>query len=74
MTRARPVTFSNRHGLNVGDILRLPLGGQTADLEIVGVYYDAAPDKAAAVREILAVTDYEVFLERSGYAERFSSE
>ena len=48
--------------------------GYALGARIVGVYYDAAPDKAAAVREILAVTDYEVFLERSGYAERFSSE
>lgn len=48
--------------------------GYALGARIVGVYYEVASDKAAAVREILAVTDYETFLERSGYAERFTSE
>ena len=41
---------------------------------IVEAYYDRASDRSAAVREILAVTDYDAFLRRSGYAERFSSD
>ncbi len=38
---------------------------------IVQAYYDQAEDKAQAVTDILGVTDYEAFLEASGYAERF---
>ncbi|MGH7564272.1 MAG: hypothetical protein ACREK5_07595 [Gemmatimonadota bacterium] len=37
---------------------------------ITQAYYEAAPDKARAVHEILGVTDYERFLESSGYADR----
>lgn len=42
-------TFSNRHGLDVGDMLRLPLGGQMAELEVVGVYYDYSSEGGAAI-------------------------
>lgn len=35
--------------------------------EGVETYYEAAEEKEQAVREILAVTDYRAFLERSGY-------
>ncbi len=38
---------------------------------IVQAYYDRAEDKAQAVTDILSVTDYEAFLEKSGYAEKF---
>jgi hypothetical protein len=41
---------------------------------IVQAYYDNAEDKARAVRDILGVTDYAAFLERSGYAARFKSQ
>lgn len=39
--------------------------------EITSAYYANAPDKRQALREILTVTDYEEFLRRSRYAERF---
>ncbi|UCG53024.1 MAG: hypothetical protein JSW58_05570 [Candidatus Latescibacterota bacterium] len=39
---------------------------------IVESYYKNAPDKEKAVREILSVTDYPAFLEKSGYAGQFS--
>ena len=38
---------------------------------IVKAYYDRADDKRRAVREILAVTDYPAFLEKSRYGEQF---
>ncbi|MHC4941526.1 MAG: DUF2268 domain-containing putative Zn-dependent protease [Planctomycetota bacterium] len=38
---------------------------------IVEAYYNNAKDKAKAVSEILSVTDYPAFLEKSGYADKF---
>jgi hypothetical protein len=38
---------------------------------IVESYYDNTADKEQAMRDILGVTDYATFLERSGYAARF---
>ena len=38
---------------------------------IVESYYNNARDKTQAVREILGVTDYPAFLEKSGYAAKF---
>jgi hypothetical protein len=46
--------------------------GYIMGARIVEAFYDRAADKARAVREILAVTDYEAFLEQSGYAKQFS--
>lgn len=40
---------------------------------IVQAFYDQAENKAEAIREVLSVTDYPRFLERSGYASQFSS-
>lgn len=40
---------------------------------IVQAYYENAKDKAAAVQEILSVTDYPAFLEKSGYAKKFEN-
>lgn len=40
---------------------------------ITEAYYENATDKDQAVREILAVTDYRAFLERSGYAVRWTA-
>ncbi len=39
---------------------------------IARAYYDNAADKRQAVRDILAVTDYPVFLARSGYESRLT--
>ncbi len=41
---------------------------------IVQSYYDNGADREHTVNEILSVTDYESFLERSGYANRFTDE
>jgi hypothetical protein len=38
---------------------------------IVEAYYNSGSDRERTVNEILSVTDYESFLERSGYARRF---
>lgn len=38
---------------------------------IVKAYYNRAEDKTKAIDEILSVTDYPAFLERSGYSEKF---
>jgi len=40
---------------------------------IVESYYENAADKKKAIDEILKVTDYKEFLERSNYAEKFSN-
>lgn len=39
--------------------------------KICQAYYDRALDKKKAIREILGVQDYEQFLQKSGYAEKF---
>ena len=45
--------------------------GYFVGFRIVQSYYENAKDKSEAFKEILAVTDYEMFLRKSGYAERF---
>ncbi len=53
----------------------MPGQGRPADLgywvgyRIARAYYERAPDKTAAVREMLTITDFEAFLARSGLAE-----
>jgi hypothetical protein len=42
--------------------------GYAMGARIVETFYESADDKAAAAREILSITDYKAFLERSGYA------
>jgi len=39
--------------------------------KIVEAYYDRSHDKTAAIKEILSTADFEAFLARSGYAEKF---
>lgn len=51
-------TFSNRHGLDVGDTLSLPLGGRMADLEIAGVYYDYSNEGGAAIVDRETILKY----------------
>ncbi|NIU51572.1 MAG: lytic murein transglycosylase, partial [Gemmatimonadetes bacterium] len=41
---------------------------------IAKAYYERAADKRAAIAEILGVTDFKGFLERSGYEETVSRE
>jgi hypothetical protein len=41
--------------------------GYALGARIARSYYESAPDRRQAVREILGVTDYPAFLERSGY-------
>lgn len=45
--------------------------GYAMGYRIVQAFYERAPDKEGALQDILGVTDYRGFLERSGYAERF---
>jgi hypothetical protein len=45
--------------------------GYTLGYRIVKSYYENADDKEQALREILSVTDYPTFLEKSGYAQQF---
>lgn len=40
---------------------------------IVESYYENAGDKEKALEDILGITDYEGFLEKSGYAQKYSS-
>jgi hypothetical protein len=44
--------------------------GYVMGYRIVQAFYERAADKQQAVQEILGVTDYPAFLERSGYADR----
>jgi hypothetical protein len=46
--------------------------GYVIGSRIVESYYNRAEDKAKAVQEILSVIDFEEFLEKSGYNEKFS--
>ncbi len=39
---------------------------------IVETYYNRAEDKEKAIKDILSITDYKKFFEKSGYAEKFS--
>jgi hypothetical protein len=43
--------------------------GYAIGARIVEAYHENAKDKRKAVQEILGVTDYEAFLEKSGYGE-----
>ncbi len=49
-----------------------PMIGYMLGYRIVEAYYNRCEDKVAAIREILSVTDYPAFLEKSGYAKRFA--
>lgn len=46
--------------------------GYALGFRIVERYYEHSQDKQAAVREILSVTEFPEFLERSGYGDQFS--
>ena len=46
--------------------------GYVMGARIVEAFYDKAEDKKEAVQEILSITDYADFLDRSGYSEKFS--
>jgi hypothetical protein len=67
------------HGPDTGDWLWVrpanpdwpPDLGYWIGYRIVRAYYDRAKDKRQAIQDILALTDFEAFLEASGYAERF---
>jgi hypothetical protein len=39
--------------------------------KIAKTYYDRAADKKQAIRDILEIKDYDAFLAKSGYAEKF---
>ena len=43
------------------------VGGEAFFIDLVEHFYEAAPDKAKAAREVMAITDYEDFLKESGY-------
>ncbi|TNJ35033.1 DUF2268 domain-containing putative Zn-dependent protease [Arenimonas terrae] len=68
---------ARRHDTSAKGWLYDPTPGQDrpADLgywmgyRIARAYYERSPDKAAAVREMLTITDFEAFLARSGLAE-----
>lgn len=46
--------------------------GYAVGARIVQAYFERTPDRAAAARAILGVTDYPAFLDASGYADRFA--
>jgi hypothetical protein len=66
------------HGSATGDWMfgRPAFEGQPPDVgywvgyRIVRSYYERAPDRLRAIREILALTDFEAFLRASGYEPR----
>ena len=41
--------FSAKHGLHVGDTVRLPLGGQQAEFRVAGVYYDYSSERGLII-------------------------
>ena len=48
--------------------------GYIVGARIVETFYTRAKNKVKAVHDILSITDYEGFLEKSGYSEHFSNE
>jgi hypothetical protein len=66
------------HGKDAAGWLYSPAaGGRPQDLgywmgyKIAKAYYDRAADKKQAIRDILEIKDYDAFLAKSGYAEKF---
>jgi hypothetical protein len=70
-----PAFAAEMHGLDMGEWLweqpsdpEVPQDlGYAIGARIVEAYYDRAGDKGMAASEIMAITDYPAFLERSGY-------
>ncbi len=60
----------NRGGANLSD--RPPDMGYYVGYAIARSYYENAPDKSAAVRDILTIRDFDRFLARSGYEDRLN--
>ncbi|HTG32276.1 MAG TPA: DUF2268 domain-containing putative Zn-dependent protease [Thermoanaerobaculia bacterium] len=67
------------HGKELSGWLYSGSPGRPQDLgywvgyKITKSYYDRAGDKRQAIREILEIKDFDAFLAKSGYAERFSA-
>jgi len=69
------------HGQDAKGWLYSPAtGGRPQDLgywmgyKIAKAYYDRTADKKHAIRDILEIKDYDVFLAKSGYAQKFQGE
>lgn len=45
--------------------------GYWLGMEIAAAYVEAAPDKRAAIKELISMTDPDAVIEKSGYAKRF---
>lgn len=43
--------FSNKHRVQPGDRIRLPMGGQTPTFEVVGIYYDYASERGYIIMD-----------------------
>jgi putative ABC transport system permease protein len=41
--------FAAKHGLHVGDSIRLPLGGREAEFRVAGVYYDYSSERGLMI-------------------------
>ncbi|HEY0510292.1 MAG TPA: DUF2268 domain-containing putative Zn-dependent protease [Thermoanaerobaculia bacterium] len=67
------------HGKDFAGWLYSDVEGRPHDLgywmgyKITKSYYDRAGDKRQAIREILGIQDFDAFLAKSGYAERFAT-
>ncbi len=70
-----PAFAADMHGLDMGEWLwedpsdpeMPPDLGYAIGARIVEAYYEGAPDRGTAAAEIMAITDYPAFLDRSGY-------
>ena len=50
--------FSYRHGVHAGDSIRLPLGAETVDLRVAGVFYDYSGERGFVIGDRNALLRY----------------
>ena len=50
--------FSDRHGVRTGDTVRLPLGAQSVELRVAGVFYDYSGERGFVIGDRNALLPY----------------
>ncbi len=50
--------FANKHHVQTGDILHIPLGSQIANLSVAGIYYDYSSDRGFVIADWSTLRQY----------------
>jgi putative ABC transport system permease protein len=50
--------LANKHHVNAGDMLRIPLGSRTAELKVAGVYYEYSSDRGFVLVDNTTLAKY----------------